>query len=106
MTKLTREQHLAMAQCLREAKKKLNRNETDHRNDTGETYVCFAVNRTDFAPSIEFLVHKWIEQQLGDYAYITRWAARKNSNIDFSTYEQRQEYRHAWVDHMIKVLES
>lgn len=110
MAKLTREQHLAMAQCLREAKKVLRKTRSDVKKLTKNKYfatcVCLAVEESKFYDfKTKALVHDWIESQLKGFAFVTDWA-HKNSNIDLTTYEQRQAYRHAWVDHMIKVLES
>jgi hypothetical protein len=105
MTKLTREQHLAMAECLREAKKKLQTgNFFDIKPET-TPLVCWAVGYTKCEKRTKYLVKGWISQQLKGEFYITDWA-RSRVNIDFSVFKNRQAYRHAWVDHMIKVLES
>jgi hypothetical protein len=110
MSKLTHEQHLAMAQCLRKVKQVLRKTRSDGMELTNNKYlascVCLAVDESKFYDfKTKKLVHDWIESQIKGFAFVTDWA-RKNSNIDFSTYEHRQAYRHAWVDHMIKVLES
>jgi hypothetical protein len=98
---LTREQHLAMARCLKSAKKKLY----GGRNPNACTnFVCIAVDSTNSNQQTKTLVSDWIDKQLNDTAFITTWAYR--NGVEVSTYEQCQAYRHAWVDHMIKVLES
>jgi len=105
MANLTREQHLAMAQCLKEAKKKLlSGNFFDIKSDK-QIYVCWAVDDTDCDVISKALVKGWIRKQLKGEMFITGWLYL-NKDIDLSTYEKRQAYRHAWVDHMIKVLES
>ena len=97
---LTREQHLDMAKCLKEAKKKLRGED----NRYGARFVCTAIHYTSASVSTKHLLYDWIELQLNEHMTITSWA--KNNGANFSKYEQCQEYRHAWVDHMIKVLES
>lgn len=61
--------------------------------------------KTDNSDSIKEKIHKWIEYQITPaYATVITWA--HFHGVYFSTYEEQQQYRHAWVDHMIKVLES
>ena len=97
----TREMHLKMAKCLKLAKKHLN-NEVNIFGK--ESFVCSAVSRTRSAYETRGAIHNWINNQLGEYAFVTTWA--KMNGAKLVTNQDYQEYRHAWVDHMIKVLES
>jgi hypothetical protein len=101
MAKLTREQHLAMARCLRAAKKKLK---TGSMGEGIYPFVCYSVDDTDFSRETKNLVIDWIQEQIHGYGYVTCWAT--NKGIRFASNQEEQAYRHAWVDHMIKVLES
>ena len=96
MAKLTRKQHLAMAECLREAKLVLS--------TTRFQGLCMAVADSNFDYKVQDLVLEWIEEQLGDFAYVTWWLQEATGEILRGA--AAQQYRHAWVDHMIKVLES
>ena len=96
MAKLTYEQHLAMAECLREAKLLLS--------TTRFQGLCSVVCETNFDYKVHDLVLMWIEDQLGDFAYVTGWLHEATGEILRGA--DAQKYRHAWVDHMIKVLES
>lgn len=100
----TREMHLKMAECLKEAKQHLSR-VYSHEYETGkEIYVCTAVSRTRKSRKTKVALHDWINQQLAGYTVISSWARMNGANL--KTISDYQEYRHAWVDHMIKVLES
>ena len=97
----TREMHLEMAKCLKLAKRHLILN--SYHIDK-EFYVCSAVSRTNSPKAVRIAVLKWISKQLGGYAFVTTWAQMHYVNL--SRVPDEQAYRHAWVDHMIKVLES
>ena len=100
----TREMHSKMAECLKEAKQHLSR-VYSYKYETGkEMYVCLAVSRTTKSLKTKAALHDWINQQLDGYTFITEWACVNGANL--RTLSDYQEYRHAWVDHMIKVLES
>ena len=93
---LTREQHLNMAKCLKLAKKKLRGG--GNQLDEITSFVCTAVDCTRVSNDTKNLVLDWIDSQLEGVSFVTSW-------VDVSSYEKCQAYRHAWVDHMIKVLE-
>ena len=97
----TRETHLKMAKCLKEAKKYLNDEVEVFRK---ESFVCSAVSLTGSPYETRRAIHKWINKQLGGYAFVTSWAKMNGAKLE--TFKDYQAYRHAWVDHMIKVLES
>lgn len=91
-----RSTHLKMAECLKEAKLVLS--------TTRFQGVCMAVGDSNFDYKVQNLVIEWIEEQLGDFAYVTWWLQEATGeNLRGA---DAQKYRHAWVDHMIKVLES
>lgn len=99
---LTREQHMDMANCLKLAKKKLRGG--SNQLDEFTSFVCTAVNYTWVSKDTKKLVTDWIDSQLKGFSFATSWA--QHNGVDVSSYEKCQAYRHAWVDHMIKVLES
>lgn len=108
MTKLTRNQHLEMAACLRDAKKLLNVSNTDFSKTI---YVCIAIHRTNSSTHsylTKQLCLDWIESQLGyDGGLAETFFGWLSSNHPELAYKiDRQVYRHAWVDHMINILES
>jgi hypothetical protein len=95
-----------MAKELREVKKVLwnGKDERDVRYYKMQKYVCLAIERRlKFGKVSELVANallEWIERQLGGTT-AKNWAVKNGVDID-----NYQEYRHAWVDHMIKVLES
>ena len=98
---LSRKTHLAMAKELREVKKVLwdGKGERDVHY-----YVCLAIedrrNRRKVSPRVANPLLDWIELQL-DGTTAKNWAVKNGVFID-----NYQEYRYAWVDNMIKILES
>jgi hypothetical protein len=103
---LSRKTHLAMAKELREVKKVLwdgKGGQYVHNYKTAN-YVCLAIedrrNRRKVSPKIANPLLDWIDLQL-DGTTAKNWAIRNYVFID-----NYQEYRHAWVDNMIKILES
>lgn len=103
---LSRKTHLAMAKELREVKKVLwdGKGERDVYNYKTTNYVCLAIEDHlklgKVSEPVANALLEWIERQL-DGTTAKNWAVRNKVFID-----NYQEYRHAWVDHMIKVLES
>lgn len=75
------------------------------RNQSNSSsYICLAVAMTNCDHRITEKVQYWIYKQLKNFSTVVSWAETRN--VYFSSYEEQQKYRHAWVDHMIKVLES
>jgi len=108
---LTRTQHLEMAACLRAAKQYLAPTACG-----GNTYmICHAVGMTNCHYRTKQQVKTWIERQLGPSMTLGDWLRRAHPELrtdelaDANYREWRnklQAARHAWVDHMIHILES
>jgi hypothetical protein len=93
-----------MANELREVKKLLWDGITIRRGNLPRKFVCLILEERhktlQVHSSVATPLLDWIEGQLGERTAKT-WAVENGVFID-----NYQEYRHAWVDHMIKVLES
>ena len=96
----TREMHLKMAKCLKAAKKLLD----DGGNHQKHAFVCSTICKTRASQKTKDAISDWIQSQLGNYCFITSWAKKQGAKLE--THQDYQAYRHAWMDHMIKVLES
>lgn len=103
MAKLTREEHLQMAECLRRAKRHLCTGKDSEFGDK-EMFVCLAAQRTKMPSKVKENIFKWIRKQTDGYGTITSWL-RTEHRLDLR-WEMSQKYRHNWVNHMIKILES
>lgn len=110
--KYTRKQHLEMAYCLRVAKQLLAANAAEYTTDkTG--LICFAVGKTGSVWANP--VKQWIEAQLAGEPTLGAWLVRRHPELRTDALYGRnrtewrnklQATRHAWVDHMIHILES
>lgn len=96
---LPRKTHLEMASALRLVKSVLS----DHEG-TGNTYVCltidYLVRFRQIDKKIGDYLHYWIREQL-DGKTAKCWA-----NLECVYLNDYQAYRKAWIDNMIKILES
>ena len=98
---LPRKTHLEMASALRLVKSVLS----DHEN-VRHTYVCLTIDHLVRCRKIKIEIsdhlQKWIVLQLdGDFSTVKTWATEQGIYLD-----DYQAYRKAWIDHMIKILES
>lgn len=101
---LPRKTHLAMANALRCVQKEVSQGPWDEKSN----YVCMVIDNLALCNIIredigQHLVN-WIDKQLnpnGGIDTFKTWGHKQG--IDMDNY---QVYRHAWIDHMIKVLES
>lgn len=100
MAKYSRKTHLEMARCLRAAKEKLDPNTL--------RFVCYAVDGTDFSSDTKRKVKGWIMKQIGTGAFVTGWLREAHQIDPFNgiSAKARIEYRKAWIDHMVNILES
>jgi hypothetical protein len=67
-------------------------------------FVCTTIWQTNTNKKVRNAILKWIDKQLDGRSFVTTWA--KLQGVKLETHQEYQAYRHAWVDHMIKVLES
>ena len=100
-----------MANGLRKSKAYLAKNIKEvlfHKNH----FVCYAIidAYTDgkMDSGTKQLLIDWIENQIYGTKSVMQWLAGRDNKL-YSTLlscDTSYTYRHAWVDHMIKVLES
>lgn len=101
-----------MAACLRKAKKHLAANAAEY--GTGKSaMVCYALRDTRSVWS--GLLQQWVSAQLDGCAGLGTWLERVHPELRTKLLletnptlwrDKIQATRHAWVDHMIKTLES
>lgn len=101
---LSRKTHLAMASALRKVKKEVSKGDWDMKSQ----YVCLVIEelmrKRVIQKDIGYHLLEWIDVQLnpyGGYSTFKTWGKKKGIFMD-----NYQVYRHAWIDHMIKVLVS
>lgn len=96
---LPRKTHLKMADALRLVKSSLS----DYEG-TGASYVCLIIDYLVRVRQIDKKIgdhlHYWISTQLDGFT-AKSWATRQGLYLN-----DYQVYRKAWIDHMIKILES
>jgi hypothetical protein len=101
---LSRETHLEMANELREVKKLLWDGVTIRRNNRPHKFVCLCIEERqktgEVRSSVAIPLLDWIGGQLGERT-ATTWAEENGVFVD-----NYQKYRRAWIDNMIKILES
>jgi hypothetical protein len=99
--------HLTMASALRKAKENVSK---DVSKGKGTQYVCLAIDdlicrsKSKIEKDAGYHLIEWIDKQLnpnGGHDTFKTWGIRQGIYMD-----NYQVYRHAWIDHMIKVLES
>jgi hypothetical protein len=99
--KLTKADKKEFVKILKEAKKFLWNGKSKIPNNKDKTrYVCIAISlaRQDTG---EYMLRQLISQRINQYATVFGWL-EKEYGIVAKNQKERQAYRHAWVDNMIK----
>lgn len=113
MSKLSRDDHLRMAAGLRVAKKYLATTSSEADFKGVPRFVCHAIteafSKEKMSVETRNDLHNWIENQIYGARSVIIWLSGRDIEIYnnlIRTSNGVHLYRHAWVDHMIKVLES